>query len=35
MHHRLTKKMLQSRQADEVFEILLGESRKDTVSPGR
>jgi len=23
-HHRLTKKMLQSRQADEVFEILLG-----------
>ena len=24
MHHRLTKKMLQSRQADEVFEVLLG-----------
>lgn len=24
LHHRLTKKMLQSRQADEVFEILLG-----------
>jgi diguanylate cyclase (GGDEF)-like protein len=23
-HHRLTKKMLQSRQADEIFEILLG-----------
>ena len=33
-HHRLTKKMLQSRQADEVFEILLGGISEDYGFPG-
>ena len=33
-HHRLTKKMLQSRQADEVFEILLGGITEGYAFPG-
>ncbi len=33
-HHRLTKKMLQSRQADEVFEILLGGIADGYAFPG-
>ncbi|MGE5285396.1 MAG: GGDEF domain-containing protein [Actinomycetota bacterium] len=33
-HHRLTKKMLQSRQADEVFEILLGGAVEGCGFPG-
>ena len=33
-HHRLTKKMLQSRQADEIFEILLGGIVEGYAFPG-